>query len=81
METAHLSQNNTNYQNPQNLVNDIFETEFLNAKNALINCQNSKNLKSCLNCPSIFECPTRENYVTSVYKKMNKGESGSFDFN
>ncbi|MWV61127.1 hypothetical protein DCO58_11275 [Helicobacter saguini] len=67
-------------QTTQNYTTDNYETNFLNAKNALIHCQDSKNLSSCLICPSLFNCQTRESYVANVYKKMNRGQSGSFDF-
>lgn len=59
---------------------DTFAINLANSKLSLLKCQDSKGFKSCLNCPSIFECSIREQYVNDVYKFMNKGQSGEFDF-
>lgn len=60
---------------------DEYESNFLISKDNLIKCQISKDLSSCMQCDNILSCSVRESYVMSVYKNMNKGQSGSFDFN
>lgn len=46
----------------------------------LSECQSSKNIDSCLKCDKLIGCETRKNYVDAVYKSMNSGSSGDFDF-
>jgi len=46
----------------------------------LINCQTEQKVKSCLSCPKINECQTRDAYVHAVYNSMNKGAGGGFEF-
>ena len=46
----------------------------------LQNCQASHNLKSCFDCENVIECEVRKNYVSAVYKSMNKGLESDFDF-
>lgn len=60
---------------------DIFQENHRRAIQVLTQCQNSKNLQSCLHCPSIFNCNTREQYIKSTYESMSKGQEGAFDFN
>jgi len=43
-------------------------------------CQNSRSLKSCLECNKTFECTLRDSYVKAVYESMNKGSGGGFEF-
>ncbi len=43
-------------------------------------CQQDRGLESCLKCKDIIGCSTRKSYVNIVYKSMNKGESGGFEF-
>lgn len=43
-------------------------------------CQEKKNVDSCLKCDKILECQTRQEYVKSVYLSMNKGDTGGFEF-
>lgn len=59
---------------------DEYQINLQNATNSLLKCQDSKNLVSCLQCQSILECSIRERYVRDVYRSMNKGKSGTFDF-
>lgn len=60
--------------------NNPYEAKLEEAKNALQECQASKGLESCLNCPSLIGCPIRTAYVRTVYESMSKGETGGFDF-
>ncbi len=46
----------------------------------LTKCQEEKGLNSCFNCELLLECKIRDEYVDSVYKSMNKGEGGGFEF-
>ncbi|SFV64939.1 hypothetical protein MNB_SV-6-1442 [hydrothermal vent metagenome] len=43
-------------------------------------CQNDKDLKSCLGCDKLNDCELRDSYVKAVYESMSKGESGGFEF-
>ena len=43
-------------------------------------CQNSKNLSSCMKCNEILQCQTRDIYIKAVYESMNKGSGGGFEF-
>jgi hypothetical protein len=43
-------------------------------------CQKERGLSSCLKCPEILGCETREAYVSAVYESMNKGQGGGFEF-
>jgi len=43
-------------------------------------CQKQQNLDSCLICPKVLDCTTREEYIRAVYSSMNKGEGGGFEF-
>lgn len=61
--------------------NDEYKINFLNATDKLLLCQKNKNLISCMSCPQILACEVRSSYVTSAYKNMNKGQSGTFEFN
>ena len=47
----------------------------------LKNCQKEKKVDSCLKCELVIGCKKRNEYVDSVYKSMNKGGGGGFDFN
>ncbi len=60
--------------------NTLYEAKLEEAKKALQECQTSKMLESCLNCPSLIGCPVRTAYVRTVYESMSKGEAGGFDF-
>jgi len=60
--------------------NSVYEGKLDDAKQALIECQTSKGLESCLNCSELIGCPIRTQYVRSVYESMSKGEIGGFDF-
>lgn len=61
-------------------INDPYQAKLEEAKTALQECQASKSLESCLNCPSLIGCPIRTAYVRTVYESMSKGETGGFDF-
>ncbi|MDD5212795.1 MAG: hypothetical protein PHV62_10310 [Sulfuricurvum sp.] len=60
--------------------NNPYEAKLEEAKKNLQECQTSKALESCLNCPSLIGCPIRTEYVRTVYESMSKGETGGFDF-
>lgn len=59
---------------------DSYEIIFEDKLKLLKECQNSKNINSCMKCDKIFECDTRKNYVDATYQSMMKGQSGGFDF-
>jgi hypothetical protein len=43
-------------------------------------CQESKGFESCFDCEIFFDCKLREEYVDIVYKSMNHGDEGGFEF-
>ena len=43
-------------------------------------CQDKKELDSCMKCPEILDCKIRLDYVNAVYESMNKGTGGGFEF-
>ncbi len=43
-------------------------------------CQKERGFKSCLPCPRLNDCETRDEYVNAVYDSMNKGKGGGFEF-
>ncbi|MGB5866527.1 MAG: hypothetical protein WBG69_01525 [Arcobacteraceae bacterium] len=43
-------------------------------------CQLQNNLDSCMKCPKLLDCETRDKYVKVVYESMNKGSGGGFEF-
>lgn len=47
---------------------------------ALKTCQESNNLKSCMQCTSFLDCNLRKQYVLSVCNSMNKVNTGGFEF-
>ncbi len=59
---------------------DIYEERLNEQIKNLQECQQSHNLKSCYNCPKLLECEVRKLYVSAVYKSMNKGQLGDFNF-
>lgn len=59
---------------------DSFELELDRQKEILLECQAKNSLTSCFNCPNLFGCEIRKNYVDAVYNSMSKGDSGGFDF-
>lgn len=60
---------------------DMFQENHMKAILALKQCQSSKNLQSCLKCPTLFTCDIRRQYVKAAYESMSKGQEGAFDFN
>lgn len=46
----------------------------------LESCQKQNAVDSCLKCANLIGCELRKSYVDAVYKSMNDGESGYFDF-
>ena len=58
----------------------VHEAKLDHAKEQLENCQRTKEVESCFVCPLLIGCPTRAQYVRSVYESMSKGEVGGFDF-
>ena len=59
---------------------DRWKAALAREKEKLQKCQNDRKLKSCLPCPEIVECETRKSYVDAVYKSMNRGKGGGFEF-
>ncbi|SQB97671.1 Uncharacterised protein [Helicobacter fennelliae] len=64
------------HQNDKDMFEQILEEE--SAK--LQNCQKSKNVDSCLKCGELLGCGVRKSYVNAVYRSMNKGQEGDFEF-
>jgi len=60
--------------------NTEYEVRLDDAKQSLSECQLSKAIESCLNCPELIGCPIRTHYVRAVFESMSKGETGGFDF-
>ncbi len=60
--------------------NDKFQQELKAQTQRLQECQSQKQTSSCFTCKEVLECPTRKEYVSSVYNSMSKGESGGFEF-
>jgi hypothetical protein len=60
--------------------NNPYELKLDESKRVLEECQESKNVESCLKCPNIIGCEVRTIYVRSVYESMSKGSTGGFDF-
>ena len=46
----------------------------------LQNCQDEKQIDSCMKCEKLLECTTRDAYIKAVYESMNKGSGGGFEF-
>ena len=63
-----------------NEILDIYQKELDSKKEALQECQKSKNLLTCSDCEKMFECDTRKIYVKAVYESMAKGQGGGFEF-
>jgi len=59
---------------------DEFELALQEKLKLLQECQNSKDLDSCLKCDKIIGCETRNEYIKAVYMSMNKGVTGGFEF-
>lgn len=57
-----------------------FDEELETKLQELTNCQNSNGVDSCLKCEKIIGCAIRNHYVDTVYKSMNSGSNGEFDF-
>jgi hypothetical protein len=49
-------------------------------KYMLENCQKEQHLKSCMLCPKLLDCQTRDQYIKAVYDSMSKGQGGGFEF-
>lgn len=61
-------------------ISDAFEQQLQQEFQKLKQCQQSKNLGSCLQCQEIIGCKIRKAYVSAVYKSMSKGQGGDFEF-
>lgn len=61
-------------------VKDAYQLNLDEKKAALLECQKSKNLKSCTDCEKLFECEIRKNYVKATYDSMQRGQVGGFEF-
>ena len=59
---------------------DRFQEALKQKTKELKECQKSKNLSSCLQCKEVIGCRLRNAYVDAVYKSMNKGKGGGFEF-
>ena len=43
-------------------------------------CQEKKNIDSCMKCDFLLDCSIRDEYIKRVYESMNKGSGGGFEF-
>ena len=59
---------------------DEWELALKQKKRELEACQLKEQVKSCLKCPKLLNCETRDAYVHAVYSSMNKGAGGGFEF-
>ncbi len=59
---------------------DEFEKRLEKELQILKECQQKHNLNSCMKCEKIIGCKIRKSYVDAVYKSMNKGKGGGFEF-
>jgi len=59
---------------------DTWQQALLAEFNKLKECQFNKKINSCMKCQAILECEIRKNYVNAVYRSMNKGQDGGFEF-
>ncbi|MEA3315780.1 MAG: hypothetical protein U9Q30_08000 [Campylobacterota bacterium] len=59
---------------------DKWEIALDNQKIVVEQCQESKNIDSCMRCTEVLKCEVRKIYVNSVYQSMNKGAGGGFEF-
>ena len=71
-------------ENPQNNDSepekDKWQLALDNPLDILKQCQNNKNIDSCLKCDKILDCEVRDTYIKAVYESMNKGSGGGFEF-
>lgn len=59
---------------------DRFQEALIEKTKLLKECQKKRKLTSCLQCKEIIGCKVRNEYVDAVYKSMNKGKGGGFEF-
>ena len=59
---------------------DKYEQALEEQLSILKECQQKRNIDSCMKCQELIECKTREEYVKAVYMSMNKGVTGGFEF-
>ena len=59
---------------------DEWELALKAEKRKLEACQEEQQVTSCLACPKLHNCPTRDAYVHAVYNSMSKGAGGGFEF-
>jgi hypothetical protein len=59
---------------------DKYEEEKNEAINKLKQCQIKNNIDDCLKCELVLSCTIRDDFVSIIYKSMNKGETGGFEF-
>ena len=60
---------------------DEFELKLIEKTKILQECQQKREVDSCLKCDMIIGCEVRKEYVKASYESMNKGGRGGFDFN
>lgn len=57
------------------------EQKLIDNLNIVQECQESKNIDSCIKCELFFSCKTRKDYTLSVYQSMNEDINiGGFNF-
>ena len=63
-----------------NKTQDEYQEVLDGKKKILQQCQEEKNIDSCMKCEKLLECEIRDDYVKSVYESMSHGETGGFEF-
>jgi hypothetical protein len=59
---------------------DQYELQLQESMRKLQACQVSMGVTSCMSCDKLLNCELRTSYVEDVYKSMNKGKGGGFEF-
>ncbi len=71
----------------ENPADDVFERELDRTLAKIQECQKLQAAQNpeiskvgCYGCEKVFVCEVRSEYVSAVYKSMNKGQAGDFSF-
>ena len=59
---------------------DEWELALKAEKKKLEACQKEQEVRSCLACQKLHNCPILDAYVHAVYNSMSKGAGGGFEF-
>ncbi len=67
-------------QNDNEITKDRWQITLDKQLQTIQQCQQDKNIDSCMKCNKILDCFTRDEYIKAVYESMNKGSGGGFEF-